>query len=208
MRLGRKHVGLVLASTLLLARCGSGAPDAGQGDYIQQLLKARAATDAQFRNSPNDPIPPEAMNTLLPLSYFPPDPDYVVPASLKLATQREVVDMPTSTGEVRKEERVGVLEFVLKGQSMKLAAFHEAGTDMTHLFVPFRDLTSGTETYQAGRYLDLERTATGLYNIDFNRAYNPYCYYSSRFDCPYPPAENRLTIPVRAGQRLPVANTH
>jgi len=208
MKVGRKHAGLVLAAALFLARCSSGAPDAGQGDYVQQLLKARAATDVQFRNSPNNPIPPDAMESLLPLSYFPPDPDYVVPASLKLATQREVVDMPTSTGEVRKEERVGVLEFVLKGQPMKLAAFHEAGTDMTHLFVPFRDLTSGTETYQAGRYLDLELTATGVYTIDFNRAYNPFCYYSSKFDCPHPPAENRLTIPVRAGQRLPPSNTH
>jgi uncharacterized protein (DUF1684 family) len=116
--------------------------------------------------------------------------------------------MPTSTGEVRKEERVGVLQFVLKGQPLTLAAFREAGTDMTHLFVPFRDLTSGTETYQAGRYLNLERTATGLYNIDFNRAYNPYCYYSPKFDCPYPPPENRLTIPVRAGQRLPSSQKH
>ena len=208
MRVRPKYAGLVLAATLFLARCSSGAPDAGQGDYVQQLQKARAATDVQFRNSPNNPIPPDAMDSLLPLSYFPPDPDYVVPASLKLATQREVVDMPTSTGEVRKEERVGVLEFVLKGQPMKLAAFHEAGTDMTHLFVPFRDLTSGTETYQAGRYLDLELTASGVYTIDFNRAYNPFCYYSSKFDCPYPPAENRLTIPVRAGQRLPPSNTH
>jgi len=208
MRVRPKYAGLALAATLFLARCSSGAPDAGQGDYVQQLQKARAATDVQFRNSPNNPIPPDAMDSLLPLSYFPPDPDYVVPASLKLATQREVVDMPTSTGEVRKEERVGVLEFVLKGQPMKLAAFHEAGTDMTHLFVPFRDLTSGTETYQAGRYLDLELSASGVYTIDFNRAYNPFCYYSSKFDCPYPPAENRLTIPVRAGQRLPPSNTH
>ena len=208
MRLGRTHIGLVLAGALLLARCGSEAPDAGNGDYVQALLKARAATDVQFRNAPNDPVPPDAMDRLIPLSYFPPDLDYIVPASLKLATDRQVVDMPTSTGEVRKEERVGVLEFVLKGQPVTLGAFHEAGTDMTHLFVPFRDLTSGTETYQAGRYLDLERTPTGLYNIDFNRAYNPYCYYNSRFDCPYPPAENRLTIPVRAGQRLPPSKTH
>jgi uncharacterized protein (DUF1684 family) len=208
MRLGQRHLGLVLAGALLLAHCGSGAPDAGDVDYAQRLLKDRAATDQQFRNSPNKPIPPEAMSALLPLSYFPPDPDYVVPAELKLAAQREIVDMPTSTGEVRKEERVGVLAFVLKGQPMTLAAFHEAGTDMTHLFIPFRDLTSGTETYQAGRYLDLERTPTGLYNIDFNRAYNPYCYYSSQFDCPYPPPENRLTIPVRAGQRLPPSTTH
>ena len=208
MRLGRRHLGLALAGSLLLARCGGGGQDANSGDYVQQLLRQRAATDVQFRNSPNDPVPRDAMDRLIPLSYFPPDLDYVVPASLKLAEDRQVVDMPTSTGEVRKEERVGVLEFVLKGQPMTLAAFHEAGTDMTHLFVPFRDLPSGSETYEGGRYLDLERTPTGLYNIDFNRAYNPYCYYNSRFDCPFPPPENRLTIPVRAGQRLPPSKTH
>ena len=74
--------------------------------------------------------------------------------------------------------------------------------DVDHLFVPFTDLTSGTETYPAGRYLDLDRTPTGIYVIDFNRAYHPYCYYNPTFDCPYPPAENRLRIPIRAGERL------
>jgi uncharacterized protein (DUF1684 family) len=199
---------LIALGAVLVARCGGGPPDADRGDYAQQLLKARAAKDVEFRNSPGEPVPREAASTLIPLSYFPPDPDFVVAASLKVAADREVVDMPTSTGEVRKEERVGVLEFTLKGQKLTLSAFHEAGTpDMTHLFVPFRDLTSGTETYQAGRYLDLERTPTGLYNIDFNRAYHPFCYYNSKFDCPYPPAENRLTIPVRAGERLPTSKS-
>ncbi len=69
--------------------------------------------------------------------------------------------------------------------------------------MPFTDLTTGTETYAAGRYLDLERTATGIYEIDFNRAYHPFCYYDARFDCPYPPPENRLQTPIRAGERLP-----
>jgi len=208
MRLRSAYLGLALACALLLAGCSSGAPDAGDGDYVKELIKVRAQTDAEFRRSPNKPVPPDAMDQLIPLSYFPPDLDYVVPAELKVSSDRKVVDMPTSSGEVRKEERLGVLEFVLKGQPMKLAAFHEAGTDASHLFVPFRDLTTGTETYEGGRYLDLERTPTGLYNIDFNKAYNPFCYYNSSYDCPYPPAENRLPIPVRAGQRLPSSKTH
>ena len=99
---------------------------------------------------------------------------------------------------------VGVLEFTLKGRPLTLAAFIEAGSDdVSRLFVPFSDLTSGTESYAAGRYMDLERTPTGLYNVDFNKAYNPYCYYNPKFDCPYPPKENRLPLPVRAGERLP-----
>jgi uncharacterized protein (DUF1684 family) len=189
---------------IVLTRCGGGAPPINDADYVKQLQETRAAKDAAFRNASDSPIPRDKLDQLLPLSYFPPDPDYIVPASLKLAPERDIVDMPTSTGEMRKEERVGLLEFTLKGQPLTLSAFVEAGSrDVNRLFVPFRDLTSGTETYQAGRYLDLERTPTGLYNIDFNRAYHPFCYYSSKFDCPYPPRENRLSVPVRAGERLP-----
>ena len=195
---------LPLSCVIVLTRCGGGAPPTNDADYVKQLQEARAAKDAAFRNGSDSPIPRDKLDQLLPLSYFPPDPDYVVPASLKLAPERDIVDMPTSTGEMRKEERVGLLEFTLKGQPLTLSAFVEAGSkDVNRLFVPFRDLTSGTETYQAGRYLDLERTPTGLYNIDFNRAYHPFCYYSSKFDCPYPPRENRLSVPVRAGERLP-----
>ncbi len=72
----------------------------------------------------------------------------------------------------------------------------------TRLFVPFRDLTSGNETYGGGRYLDLDRTSTGLYDLDFNRAYHPYCVYNPEYDCPVPPADNRLAFAVRAGERL------
>ena len=64
------------------------------------------------------------------------------------------------------------------------------------------DLTNGTETYPGGRYLDLDRTATGIYDLDFNRAYHPFCYYNSSYDCPVPPAENRLKMPIRAGEKL------
>jgi uncharacterized protein (DUF1684 family) len=190
----------------VLAGCNAGNPPPADADasYPEQLQAARAAKDEAFRRQPNDPVPPHLMDKLLPLKYFPPDIEFVAPASLKPATERIFVDMPTSTGELRKEERIGVLEFTLKGRPLTLAAFIEAGSqDLSRLFVPFSDLTSGTETYAAGRYMDLERTPTGLYNVDFNKAYNPYCYYNTKFDCPYPPKENRLPLPVRAGERLP-----
>jgi uncharacterized protein (DUF1684 family) len=114
-----------------------------------------------------------------------------------------VVEMPTSQGKIRKHQRVGFLEFTLKGQPLTLCAFVEAGAGLNRLFVPFSDMTSGTETYAAGRYLELDRTSSGVYTIDFNKAYNPYCYYNADFDCPYPPRESRLPLPIRAGERLP-----
>ena len=67
--------------------------------------------------------------------------------------------------------------------------------------MPFVDATSGTETYGAGRYLELEALEDGTFLADFNLAYNPYCAYSEDYSCPIPPAENRISVPVRAGEK-------
>ena len=151
------------------------------------------------------PIPADKRDKLLPLRYFDVDPSYAVPASLKLADQRPVFEMPTSTGKQRRMQRVGVLEFVLQGQPMTLGAFVEEGQPIVNLFVPFADLTTGTETYPAGRYLELHPTSTGFYTVDFNKAYNPYCAYNQTYDCPFPPPSNRLKLPIRAGEKAPAA---
>lgn len=196
---------IVLVAGIALAGCNAGNPPPAEtdGDYVSQIQAARAALDKRFRSQPNEPVPPDKMDEFLPLKYFPPDPDYVVPASLNPAEERIIVDMLTSQGKARKHQRVGVLEFTLKGQPLSLGAFVEAGAGLDRLFVPFSDMTSGTETYPAGRYLELDRTASGVYTIDFNKAYNPYCYYNPSYDCPYPPRESRLPVPIRAGERLP-----
>jgi uncharacterized protein len=194
---------VLLAALLGACNAGNPPPEESEADYVTQIQVARAALDETYRNQPNKPIPPEKTNEFLPLKYFPPDPDYVVPASLKLSDERIVVEMPTSQGKIRKHQRVGVLEFTLKGQPLTLGAFVEAGADLNRLFVPFSDMTSGSETYAAGRYLELDRTSSGVYTIDFNKAYNPYCYYNPDYDCPYPPRESRLPLPIRAGERLP-----
>lgn len=152
------------------------------------------------------PVPQARRPTLLPLRYYEIDPSYNVPAALRISEDRPVFEMPTSTGTLRRMERVGVLEFVLNGQPMTLAAFVEEGTRRIEtLFVPFADQTTGTETYSAGRYLDLHPTATGIYAIDFNRAYNPYCAYNDTYECPFPPPSNRLKLAVRAGEKAPGA---
>jgi uncharacterized protein (DUF1684 family) len=153
--------------------------------------------------SDGSPVPEDRRAALLPLAYFPISAEYQVPAVLHTYADRSTMEMPTSTGQLRAMVRVGRLDFTLRGEQLGLSAFVEAGAaDLSRLFVPFTDLTSGTETYPAGRYLDLDRTPTGLYMIDFNRAYHPFCYYNQAYDCPYPPRENRLKIPVRAGERM------
>ena len=162
----------------------------------------RAEKD-QFMRSSNSPVPPENRAAFPPLAYFPIDPGYQVPASLTVAQGNEVLQIPTSTGQRRDMRRIGTLRFMLQGKELTLTAFVDASeNDMRRLFVPFGDFTNGLETYQGGRYLDLDRTASGAYDLDLNRAYHPFCVYNPKYDCPYPPRENRLALPVRAGEKL------
>jgi uncharacterized protein (DUF1684 family) len=171
-------------------------------DYVSKVAAARVAKDQQFKNT-NRPLPESRKAKFLPLAYYPVDPDYNVPGVLKMSKERPTLMMPTSTGSQRQMRRVGSVEFMLQNERMKLTAFIEVGApDLNLLFVPFTDPTNGTETYPAGRYMDLRRSETGAYDVDFNSAYLPFCYFNETYECPYPPAENRLTVPIHAGERL------
>lgn len=191
----------IVALAAVFSGCSPGAPE-DERHLLGETAAYREMKDKAFSGA-ESPIPQDRRGALLPLAYFPISLDYRVPAVLQRSSDRPTIEMPTSTGQLRTMMRVGRLDFTLRGQQLGLSAFVEAGSrDLNRLFVPFTDLTSGTETYPAGRYLDLDRTATGLYVIDFNRAYHPFCYYNPTYDCPYPPRENRLQIPVRAGERM------
>jgi uncharacterized protein len=184
----------------LTSGCGTKPPD--PKDYVARLAAEREAKDAQFVEE-EDPVPKNRRAELLPLAYFAIDPEYNVPAGLKVSQEETIVEMPTSTGDIRRQRIVGTLEFVLKGEPRKLIATVDANApNVDNVTVMFNDLTSGTETYPGGRYIDLARNPQGIYELDFNRAYHPYCYYNESYDCPYPPPENRLKIPIRAGERL------
>ena len=98
-----------------------------------------------------------------------------------------------------------MFHFDLMGDPHRLTAYRMANSDGGEsLFVPFLDATSGTETYGAGRYLDLEPDDDGTWTLDFNLAYQPSCVYDPRYSCPLTPPENRLGLRVEAGERLAV----
>ena len=194
-----RRAALIVLSLAALAPACTPAPK----PYAEEIGAWQAEKDRYMRFSPDSPVPEAQRAAFPPLSYFPINEEYRVPAALKPIESSEVLEMSTSTGQRRKMRRVGSLAFTLKGQPLTLTAFVEAAeNDMRRLFVPFGDLTNGSETYQGGRYLDLDRTASGVYDLDFNRAYHPFCLFNSGYDCPVPPRENRLPLPVRAGERL------
>ena len=170
----------------------------------------RAARDRLFREHPESPIPPADRARFTGLRWFPPDPAYRVPARLEPGDGKALdIDTGGEDGVVRYR-RVGALAFRLHGRdcSLPVLALVAYGGG---LFVPFRDATSGRETYGGGRYL--VDTAKGTHAgcleispgspeviIDFNYAYHPSCHYDARWACPLPPPESRLSVPVSAGE--------
>jgi len=189
---------LIVVTLVVLAAC-----TVREVPYDQEIANWRADKDRFMRESSESPIVTSDRATFPALPYYPINQEYRIPASLTVARADDILEMQTSTGQRRKMQRIGALQFTLKGQQLKLTAFAEANdTELRRLFVPFHDLTNGSETYPGGRYLDLERTPTGVYDLDFNRAYHPFCLYNATYDCPVPPRENRLPLPIRAGETL------
>jgi uncharacterized protein len=171
-------------------------------DYVNRVNQARFAKDTNFRNA-REPVPANLKSTLLPLAYYPVDEMYNVPAALTPSSDTTTLQMVYSDGAIRDVRQVGTLEFLLHATPLSLAAYVETQAfDLDHLFVPFGDLTNGKETYPSGRLLDLQRTPSGLYELDFNLAYNPSCYFSPAYSCPIPPKENRLHVEVHAGEKI------
>ena len=194
---------LTIAAALVCAAagCTSQPPP-----YPDQIAAWHAEKDRFMRESSDSPVPADKRAGFPPLSYFPTDASYRVPAMLHPDTTGAPIEMLTSTGQHRQMRRVGTLGFTVNGRQLSLGAFIEADqTDLRRLFVPFGDLTNGVETYNGGRYLELDRTATNVYDLDFNRAFHPFCLYNSSYDCPYPPPESRLKVPIRAGEKLSTA---
>ncbi len=174
------------------------------------LVRFRRGRDDLFRSHPQSPIEPEERASFAGLRYFPHDPECRVNARFEASDGSELlIDTGGEDGAVRYR-RAGHLVFRLNGEGCRLTALslvQYAGG----LFVPFRDTTSGRETYGGGRYLfDTAKDTDGLVLeispgssdvvIDFNYAYNASCAYSPRWACPLAPAENFLTAPVRAGE--------
>jgi uncharacterized protein (DUF1684 family) len=120
-----------------------------------------------------------------------------------------LVALPDSGGDVLSFRRLGRVTLPLDGGARQLAVYWMSGY-AGGLFIPFRDATNGTETYGAGRYLvDAAKSADlggdaarGTLILDFNFAYQPSCAFDPKWACPLAPPENRLDVPVRAGERL------
>ncbi len=173
--------------------------------YADAIAEFRADKDAFFRDHPGSPLPAGDREGFTGLPYYPVD-EALGFEGLRLepytGDEPSDFEIPTSDGKLRPAHRAGRFTFEVDGVALALTAYTFDGGDGTSLFVPFLDATSGSETYGAGRYLDLEPDDDGTYILDFNLAYHPSCVYDMRFSCPLTPAENRLPVRIEAGERL------
>jgi uncharacterized protein (DUF1684 family) len=167
------------------------------------ILQERRAKDEAFRSDKNSPILEKDRSAFEGLAYYPVNPNLRFSTELHRYPGPKQVRLSTNTGEIRRGLRYGYFSFQAGGQICRLQVYRleDAPESGASLFIPFRDSTSGQETYAAGRYIDLKENTSGIYDLDFNRAYNPYCAYNNEFSCPIPPAENTLGVPIQAGEK-------
>ena len=186
---------IVLVSTLSCAQ--EKTPVLGDTEFQREL-------NAEYKDATSSPLKDKDRKTFKGLDFFKFDSTYVVKAHLKRTPDTEWFDMKTTTSRVSPERIYGILTFELKGQTYTLNVYQ--GKDIMkregfedYLFLPFIDDTNGEETYGGGRYIDLRIPEGDTIEIDFNKAYNPYCAYNEKYSCPIVPRVNYLALNVRAG---------
>lgn len=169
-------------------------------DYRKSMELARAEKNKFFREHAQSPLTPAQQRKFVALEYFPINEEYNLQLKIHYNKAKEVVWIQTNDQQIREYFKYGYFEFEVEGNKGKVYVYR-SNEHPDYYFIPFKDATSGTETYGAGRYLDAIPIGNEEFVLDFNKAYNPYCAYNGNYSCPIPPEENWLDIPIRAGEK-------
>lgn len=176
--------------------------------YEDSLIELRIVRMGEMIDSSSHILNAEEQKSFEGLQFFKVDANFRVDAKFTKKVGKKF-EMPTSTARKPIYRQFGFIEFSIEGKACKLFVYQNMDLRRNkeykdYLFIPFRDPTNGNETYGGGRYLDFKKTTYPEVTVDFNTVYNPYCVYSHRYSCPIPPTENTLTVPIRAGEKVPV----
>ncbi|PTX59555.1 hypothetical protein C8N46_109144 [Kordia periserrulae] len=160
--------------------------------------------NAEYKDASKSPLKEKDLKTFEGLDFFPVDDTYKVTATFKRTPDSPVFKMPTSTDRKPEYRRYGIATFTLNGKQFSLEIYQNQSLMKeeeykNYLFLPFTDETNGFSSYGGGRYIDLEIPQGDTIEIDFNKAYNPYCAYNDRYSCPIPPRVNFLQTEINAG---------
>jgi uncharacterized protein (DUF1684 family) len=165
---------------------------------MSELENFRTEKDAFFGSDSQSPLTPGQKEDFAGLKYFPENPMLRLEVRADAVPKRERVEMQTSTGDIQIYYRHSRFHFRVEDQEAELTIYEGPNG----FFLPFVDSLAGQETYPAGRYLEPELLPDGRFLVDFNLAYNPYCAYNEHWSCPLTPPENRLKVPIHAGEKI------
>ena len=172
--------------------------------WKERVKAEREQKDGFFKNHFQSPLPFDECQKFKELDYYFPDWSYRFELEIQEHKVKEILKIEDTQGNEREFFRWGEFSFRISDTDCKLQVY-KSSPEEERYFLPFRDATSGKETYGAGRYLDLEtgrhRTSEGKWILDFNDAYNPWCVYSKDYACPFTPPENWLKVPIYAGEK-------
>jgi len=175
-----------------------------QDKYTQEMYDFRQQKDDHFKTSENSPI--EDQVNFKNLTYFNPSEKFRVLTKIFQLKDSLIISMINNDGGKAEYLRYAQLVFILDEVKDTLILYRKKSLSsaVNAYFLPFYDATNGDETYEGGRYLDIElnKKDTLTFMLDFNLAYNPYCLYNYRFSCPVPPKENKLTSRIEAGEKM------
>jgi len=165
---------------------------------MSELKRFREEKNEFFLHEHHSPLDDKQKANFSGLKYFPENPDLRMRVEIEHFPEGDQIQIQTNTGDVQTYNRFGRFHLEVDGEVAELTVFqNEHG-----FFMPFADSLAGQETYGAGRYLEPELLSDGRLLIDFNLAYNPYCAYNANWSCPITPAENRLKVAIRAGEKV------
>ena len=190
----------------LLVNCLFPMALCAQPAYNELIEQHRQTYKGEFLESTNSPLRTKEAVALI--RFYAPDSTYRVVATVQRTQNAQPFAMPTYSGQTSEQVAYAILSFSLHGKAHRLTVYRSLALAnnpkyRNYLFLPFKDGTTGKETYGGGRYLDLRMRdiQNGQLILDFNKAYNPYCAYAEGYPCPIPPATNTLSASVRAGER-------
>ncbi|KQN35249.1 hypothetical protein ASE92_11580 [Pedobacter sp. Leaf41] len=173
--------------------------------YSEQISTHREKYKQDFLKESNSPL---KENDLQNLHFYDADSNYKILADVEMLTNEKVFKMPTYDGTSKEFYRCAKINFNLNDRAITMTLYksialasNPAYKDL--LFLPFTDETNNVETYGGGRYIDLSSKEINgnKIEVDFNKAYNPYCAYSDGYRCPVPPEENNLELAIKAGEK-------
>lgn len=175
-----------------------------------KLVSFRKQKDEAWKNGADSPLTEEQKKSFKGLNYYPSNPDL----SFELELDKNVPDIgkevaiETTGGDEQVYLRAGKITFTVEGKEIEAIVFEDPQQEQFQYYLLFRDQTTGKETYENGRMLQIPKKALPAGRqadkliVDFNYTYNPYSSYNDRWDCPITPKENILLVAIKAGEKV------